>query len=606
MEPLAEQVESLRSTNNLTGAERGTLAEALLAVATPSGPERVTQVLDWLLTPVKNRWYSVETGQVLPLVANLATPESFVAQQQEQEQLSNVHWDLFHDMQLLERCMRRCLPGGSAQAVQKVVQEAPSAQGEQQQQQKQQQFVCLISEHIEWSILLATEMHRLVRQIFTPRLQSQMASVHLAESLRPSWEEYAASLKPGKLKEFALEQGQNEIMTQLKVVSVRNWLRVLRDASLNIINLVSLHASEMMYSNPSIAEKVQTVISADLETQRDDQVRAMILLFVRPVLSRCPAQFRQIWFQALVAPILPDLCRRVELGWTTAGTNKVSSSSVTTSSEALDTSSDVSTYATLVAEAYSERSLREISRELGSILELIVAPDGTLGRRTKTASTSDTDKDAIAGGKHLIDWMCSQRDVQIAQIAIQAGTLAMKIDDLETVSKAILFCRGLVAAASVQDPRIGEGLAESCGGEIVFAAVTALSKSLNSSLQAELLCLICEVLTKHARTTKSVVHAMLCIPGITENVLVNTLEEISKCRSDKKAIGLVKKLLLLGEELKILATGDTKKTISAIQIPTNSKRRQGGGVSVGNPGNNDPTTSWTENEVHAGFQLFSQ
>ena len=133
------------------------------------------------------------------------------------------------------------------------------------------------------------EMHRLVRQIFTPRLQSQMASVHLAESLRPSWEEYAASLKPGKLKEFALEQGQNEIMTQLKVVSVRNWLRVLRDASLNIINLVSLHASEMMYSNPSIAEKVQTVISADLETQRDDQVRAMILLFVRPVLSRCPA-----------------------------------------------------------------------------------------------------------------------------------------------------------------------------------------------------------------------------------------------------------------------------------------------------------------------------
>ena len=33
---------------------------------------------------------------------------------------------------------------------------------------------------------------------------------------------------------------------------------------------------------------------------------------------------------------------------------------------------------------------------------------------------------------------------------------------------------------------------------------------------------------------------------------------------------------------------------------------RGGGVSGGNPGNNDPTTSWTENEVHAGFQLFSQ
>ena len=88
----------------------------------------------------------------------------------------------------------------------------------------------------------------------------------------------------------------------------------------------------------------------------------------------------------------------------------------------------------------------------------------------------------------------------------------MKIDDLETVSKAILFCRGLVAAASVQDPRIGEGLAESCG-EIVFAAVTALSKSLNSSHKPNFL--LDGGLTKHAETTENV-HAMLCIPGITE------------------------------------------------------------------------------------------
>ena len=244
---------------------------------------------------------------------NLAPSTSFsgsaskgarAARGQQQQQLSNVHWDLFHDVQLLERCMRRCLPGSSAQAAQKVVQEAP---GEQQQQQ--QQSVCLILEHVEWAILLATEMHRLVRQIYTPGLQSQMVSSNLAESLQPSWEEYAASLKPGKLKEFALEQAENQNATQLKVVSVRDWLRVLRDASLNIINLVLLHASEMTYSNPSIAGKMQTVIATDLEAQRDDQVRTMVLLFVRPVLSRCPAQFRQIWFQALVAPILPSIVR---------------------------------------------------------------------------------------------------------------------------------------------------------------------------------------------------------------------------------------------------------------------------------------------------------
>ena len=53
-------------------------------------------------------------------------------------------------------------------------------------------------------------------------------------------------------------------------------------------------------------------------------------------------------------------------------------------------------------------------------------------------------------------------------------------------------------------------------------------------------------------------------------------------------------------KLKILATGDNKKTISAIQIPTNSKRRQSDGGNASEP----VKSSWTENEVHAGFQLF--
>ena len=62
LEAFAGQVESLRSSGQLSGAERGALAEALLAVAGPSGPARVREVLRWLLEPVRRRWFPAQGG----------------------------------------------------------------------------------------------------------------------------------------------------------------------------------------------------------------------------------------------------------------------------------------------------------------------------------------------------------------------------------------------------------------------------------------------------------------------------------------------------------------------------------------------------------------
>jgi len=536
------------------------------------------------LSPVKNRWFSPESLSALPTVSNLFSPETFVSGPI--DTLSNLHWDIFHDVQLLERCYRR---SADAYSQLDVVENKEISSQE-----------CLISDHCEWSLLLSTELQKSVRSIFTPAFSEKMRSVGLSQSLDPSWEELTAGLKPGMLKEFAINEAENQNLNAPKIVSVRDWLNVIRDASLNIVNLLFVHAAQQTYPNTSIAEKMENMIASDLEYQRDDQVRTMTLLFIRPVLSRCPLQFRQIWFRALVAPILSDLCRRVDRGWSSKHNEIIDFQLLAMKKNQSSTTNDDSEASTrlttAVIESFSGRTLREISRELGSILELIVAPDGTLGRKTKCGaitrpagavssktillqgtSSPSSEKDAIAGGKHLIDWMCSQSNVSTAQQAIQAATHALRIDDLECVSKAILFCRGLCAAASVSDQRIGSGLAESCGGEILLAAVTALAKSTNSSLQPDLLGLIYEFLSKHARTSKSVTHAMLCIPGITGASLQNTLDEMSKCsNSYKKAILHVKTLFVNLEGGKSILQNNfaSKDGKSAIQVPTPNKRRR--------------------------------
>ena len=119
LEAFAGQVESLRSSGQLSGAERGALAEALLAVAGPSGPARVREVLRWLLEPVRRRWFPAQGGPdavgaaatASPEVSRLASAEALAEGENVpgggHSGLSAAHWDLFHDVQLTERCLRR-------------------------------------------------------------------------------------------------------------------------------------------------------------------------------------------------------------------------------------------------------------------------------------------------------------------------------------------------------------------------------------------------------------------------------------------------------------------------------------------------------------------
>ena len=107
LQGFANQVESLRSSGRLSGGERGALAEALLAVAGPSGPARVREVLRWLLEPVQRRWVPAP-GAVSPDLDALASfGELAKGEAGGAAGLSSRHWELFHDVQLTERCLRR-------------------------------------------------------------------------------------------------------------------------------------------------------------------------------------------------------------------------------------------------------------------------------------------------------------------------------------------------------------------------------------------------------------------------------------------------------------------------------------------------------------------
>lgn len=84
LQPLANQL----STMQLEGTERGSLAEALVAVALSGGSQSAAEVMRWVLGPTATRW-AAEPPSVS--VASCSPPS----------------WQLFHDVQIVDR---RALP----------------------------------------------------------------------------------------------------------------------------------------------------------------------------------------------------------------------------------------------------------------------------------------------------------------------------------------------------------------------------------------------------------------------------------------------------------------------------------------------------------------
>ena len=160
LEAFASQIEAMKSSGRLSGAERGSLAEALLAVAGPSGSVRVREVLEWLLASVRNRW--MPGGTTSPEVAHLLAIPTMAAGEASggTQGLSSAHWELFHDVQLTERCLRRSLgdaetakvPAGLLKPV-----DPPPPISE-----------CPAADHMEWIVSLVTALSQTIHALWTP------------------------------------------------------------------------------------------------------------------------------------------------------------------------------------------------------------------------------------------------------------------------------------------------------------------------------------------------------------------------------------------------------------------------------------------------------
>jgi exportin-5 len=559
LQDFAGQIETMSSSGKLSGAERGSLAEALLAVAGPSGPVRVREVLEWLIAPVRQRW--VPNGALSPEVSHLLSPQGMAAGEAAggTQGLSSAHWELFHDIQLTERCMRRSL--GDAESARlptglmKPVDPPPPISE------------CPAADHIQWAIRLVSSLLQTIHTYWTPEGRATMHAIGLGKSLEMSPEEKAAYLVHGPARTHVLDD-EDPGVTQTAAAS-RDWMRCLRDCSYSVFTLFSVHAAAAFYPSPEIAAICGASILAHLPCMELRHVRQCVHATVRPIIGRCPAAHRNLWYATLVNPLCASLHERLSTGWM--------DTRVVNAQKAADRGDDDDVTGAQVDDLITERILRDITRDHCALLAIVASPEGTFGRKTKGSGLTGVMGDmsntqlstAYAGGKHVLDWI-NAGDASGIRAGIATGTCALTWEDAEATGHAVNFVRALTAAAGSNDAP--QALRETVGAEVFQATLTALTQSSNAAHQADILGVIRDVIIWLLPKTQSVGQILMSLPGMTRETIDGFVRELGQMRSEKKAANYIKDFLIKasggGEELRALVESRaSSKSGSAIQIP---------------------------------------
>ena len=647
----ANQVDSLRSSGRLSGGERGALAEALLAVAGPSGPARVREVLRWLLESVQQRWVPAP-GQVHPNVAALASFAEIAKGENGDGAagLSKRHWELFHDIQLTERCLRRSggdhdpsdntngmasdsnkekikdIPSGICRAV-----ELPPPLEE-----------CPASDHLEWALTLSEAICRATHRAWTPACVAEATSTGtgLERCLEMSPDENAAHLIHGPAKVFALSGGGLPPDSQT-TASARSWLRGLRDSAYAVTALLAIHAPGAFYASDAVAASVSRSAHCELPHARDRHARALVHTVIRPVLGRCPAQHRQRWHAALTTGLVPHMHERLTSAWSRSRKSKDGDEN---QNNVFDMDGDDLSFAAAasagggaaaVAELVSDRVTRDLTRDHCALLELIAAPEGTFGRKTKGSGltghlkqfsqdqnggssgtdVSPSERLAHGGGRHVLEWMMCVRiaeggggENRCARAALATAVAAVTWGDSEAAGKSLGFLRGVVAAAATSGdpgsqlnlPPMDQSLREDVSGSVLSSCLAGLTIPTNSAHQAELLGVIRDVVLRLLPTTRAARDTLLSLPNMSSTELDRLLHDLSTIRSEKKAATRVKETLIAaagdGDALRAFVEAQAGSTSTgAIQMPSVTNRQS-------NVTSNSQPATWSEEDVN-GFGL---
>ncbi|KAL4323981.1 hypothetical protein GQ457_11G015570 [Hibiscus cannabinus] len=553
MKGIADTMAYLQREGRLLRGEHNLLGEAFLVMASAAGAQQQQEVLTWLLEPLSQQWIQIEwqnnyLSEPLGLV-RLCSETAFM-------------WSLFHTVTFFEKALKR---SGMRKG---CVQNSPTASSTPHP----------MASHLCWMLPPLLKLLRAIHSLWSPSVfQVLPGEIKAAMSMSDVERSSLLGIGNPKLSKGALTfmdgspfDVNKEGHTEPNETDIRNWLKGIRDSGYNVMGL-STTIGDPFFKCMDI-DYVALALIENIQSMEFRHTRQLVHSVLIPLVKSCPTDMWEMWLEKLLHPLFVHCQQALSCSWfglLHEGRAKVPDHH------------NILTGSDLKVEVMEEKLLRDLTREICSLLATIASPglNSSLpslehsGHVGCVDMSSLKDLDAFASSS-MIGFLLKHKSlaIPVLQISLEAFTWT----DSEAVTKVCSFSAVVVLLAILTN---NVDLRGYVSRDLFSAVIQGLALESSAFASADMVNLCREIFVYLSDRDPAPRQILLSLPCITPNDLHAFEEALTKTASPKEQKQHMKSLLLL-------ATGNNLKALTAqknVNIITNVTARPRN--SVNTPGN---------------------
>ncbi|ONI04716.1 hypothetical protein PRUPE_6G336100 [Prunus persica] len=553
MKGIADTMAYMQREGCLLRGEHNLLGEAFLVMASAAGIQQQQEVLAWLLEPLSQQWTQLEWQNNY-----LSEPLGLVRLCSE----TPVMWSVFHTITFFEKALKR---SGTRKAHLNL----------QNNSTETATPLHPMASHLSWMLPPLPKLLRSIHSLWSPSV-SQTLPGEIKAAMTMSDVEQFSLLGEGNPKfskgavtfsSGSLISASKEGYTEPNESDIRNWLKGIRDSGYNVLGLATTVGGSFYKCLDS--QSVALALVENIHSMEFRHIRLLVHSVLIPLVKFCPVDLWETWLEKLLHPLFQHSQQALSCSWSSLlreGRAKVPDA------HAILAGSD------LKVEVMEEKLLRDLTREICSLLSVIASPQLNTGLPSLEHSghvsrvdvSSLKDLDAFTSSS-MVGFLLKHKGLALPalQICLEAFTWT----DGESMTKVSSFCAALVALTiSTNSTELQQFVSK----DLFSAIIQGLALESNAFISADLISLCRDIYIYLCDRDPTPRQVLLSLPCIKQHDLLAFEEALTKTYSPKEQKQHMKSLLLL-------ATGNKLKALVAqksVNVITNVSTRPRNTVNV--------------------------
>nr|XP_008370660.2 protein HASTY 1 isoform X3 [Malus domestica] len=543
MKGIADTMAYMKREGSLLRGEHNLLGEAFLVMASAAGIQQQQEVLAWLLEPLSQQWTQIEWQNNY-----LSEPLGLVRLCSE----TPVMWSVFHTITFFEKALKR---SGTRKAQSNL----------QHNSTESSMPLHPMASHLSWMLPPLPKLFRVLHSLWSPSV-FQILPGEIKAAMTMSDVEKFSLLGEGNPKllkgTIAFANGSHistskEGYVESNESDIRNWLKGIRDSGYNVLGLATTIGDSFYKCLDS--QSVALALVENIHSMEFRHIRLLVHSVLIPLVKFCPVDLWEAWLEKLLPPLFQHSQQALSCSWSGLlheGRAKVPDA------HAILAGSD------LKVEVMEEKLLRDLTREICSLLSVIASPQLNTGLPSLEHSghvhrvdvSSLKELDAFASSS-MVGFLLKHKGLALPalQICLEAFTWT----DGEAMTKVSAFCSSLIGLAVSTN---SVELLQFVSKDLFSAIIQGLALESNAFISADLIGHCRDIYIHLCDRDPTPRQILLSLPCIKQHDLLAFEEALTKTSSPKEQKQHMKSLLVLatGNKLKALAVQKSVNVITNV------------------------------------------